>query len=139
MIVDTSSLIKSKEDALKTERICCFIDGSTELSIALSSGKENVLSRLYEEKSLLTKSSKNLYNQVKRDKCILEQKYETANLELDNIFSISSEHTFWALTVIFGSFRQNLAGWIYTEKPIFEMNFHIISLRCVYIGLIFEI
>lgn len=125
MVVDTSSLIKSREDAFKTERTCCFMENSTELTIALESDKENIIRRMLDEKSLVTKPIKNLYNKGYRDKCILENNYKNFNIETNKIFTVISEIKFWLFAGVFGSLRQGLIGWLYSEKPIFEMNFHI--------------
>ena len=105
------------------------MEGSTELAIALSSGKENLLRRIYEEKTLITKPLKNLHNKkLGKKRCIFEKNPETLNLELNNVFGIISEHTFWTFANVFAGFRKNLFGWLY-NKPIFEMNSHMVFLN----------
>lgn len=127
MVVDTSLLIKSKEDAFKTERICCFVDTSTELNIALSSDKDTLLRRLYEEKSLMTKPIKNLHSK-EEGRCIMNKNPNNLNIDLDYVFTIISEHTFWFISAVVGDARTNLIGWLY-HKPIFEMNSYVIVLN----------
>ena len=124
MVINTDSLIISREDALKTKRTCCFLEGNTELNLALAASKENILRRLYEEKSIITKPIENLKNRVKRDRCIIEKGIYNFELKLNGLFNVITETAAFATGGLVTA-RENLIVW-FNSNPIYEMNSHLV-------------
>ena len=66
--------------ALKSKKTCCFGEGSTEITIALHASKENIVRRLYEEKSIIKKPIKGLRNFKESKRCIIGSMIKISNL-----------------------------------------------------------
>lgn len=94
IIVDTSQLLKTEGDLLKSSKIACFLEGDSEQSIIDSSNKENLFRKLYDLKSNLDSSIKDLKNKVYKNKCIIEPNLANQWLFYDtNVYIITNEAT----------------------------------------------
>ena len=88
VIVDNSILIKSGEEALRSEKILCLLEGNTEQSIATESPKENIFRRIYEERGPMIRPIRNLRNKKQGKYCILEKILDNIEMDPKGLFTI---------------------------------------------------
>lgn len=109
VIVDKSILILNGEDALKSDKILCLLEGklstelliphlngstscskkgNTELSIATESPKENIFRRIYEERGPIIRPIRNLRNTKKGKYCILEKILDNIEIDPKGLFTV---------------------------------------------------
>ena len=52
-MVDTSQLIKNKQDLLSTKKVACMVENEQMMNLIISSPTKNILSRIFYEKTRL--------------------------------------------------------------------------------------
>ena len=90
-VVDTSELIKNEEDIFSTNRVACFLKDEQEMKIAESSATNNLLTRIFRERTLFRTDQEKEKKILGTDRCILEINERIGWLTNSQIFLIASK------------------------------------------------
>lgn len=91
VVIDTSKLIRSKEDILNTDKVSCFIENESEIKIAQTASKGSIMNRIYKEKIHLREDMIKERNLIKKDHCVIEKDSSMFGLVGSDLLIIGSE------------------------------------------------
>lgn len=108
-MIDTSQLITTKEEIFESKRVACLVNQGTEMFLASSSPINNLLTRIYNEKTYLPVEMKKEREEIyKNDRCLFTRDSKTlsATFTNENTFTVGSttSSNFWF--VLFSHFQQ---------------------------------
>lgn len=91
VVLDTSNLIRTKEEIFTIRKIACFMDKEEEVNMAINTpDKKNLLTRIFNEKNILREDMKKERSILKNNKCLLTKNSNMLALAESDVFFISS-------------------------------------------------
>ena len=124
--MDTSQLILTAEDIFESKRVACMVNQGTEMFLASSSPINNLLTRIYNEKTYLQPEMKKEREIFKSDRCLFTRDSKTlsATFTNENTLTVGSttSSNFWF--VLFSHFLEedsNIKIWI-SPQLIYEFS-----------------
>lgn len=120
-VVDTSELIQNEESIFSTQWIACLAKDQQEMKIAQSSTTNNLLTRIFRERTFFREAQKREKAIVGTDRCILDINESAMGLASSQIFVLASE-VHLAFMVAFSE-GLNIAKslWI-SNEPVHEFS-----------------
>lgn len=91
VVIDTSDLVQSREDLMKTKKVACFIEEEGEFKIAQTAPKGSIMNRIYEEKSLLGEGMSEERKLIKGNRCVLKKDSTMLGLMESDVLLMGSE------------------------------------------------
>ena len=128
LVVDSSGVIKDKEDIFKTNRTACYLENDIEHSLALASPNDSLLTRIYHEKTKLTKPMPGLRNKRIKDRCIIEKSIDNADFHVDDAFGVVGEQMAYILLRGLSDVKSKNIIWV-CQNEVYSLNFHIYHLN----------
>lgn len=121
VVIDTSDIIKDKQDLFSSKRVNCFMDEETETNMALTAPKGSILSKLYDEKTILSERMVKEKSILKNDRCLFKRDSSIVSLLNSYLYLTGSETAFYFLEIAFSQFGSLGKIWI-LDQDIYEFN-----------------
>lgn len=128
LVVDSSAVIKDKNDIFKTDRTACYLEGDIEHNLALTSPNDSLLTRIFNTKTKLTKPMLGLRNKRIKDRCIVEKSIDNADFHVDNAFGVVGEQMAYVLLGGLSEVKSKNLIWI-GQNEVYSLNYHIYHLN----------
>lgn len=128
LVVDSSGVIKNTADIFTTNRTACYLENDIEHTLALTSPNNSLLTRIYHEKTKLTKPMAGLRNKRIKDRCIIEKSIDNADFHVDDAFGVVGEQMAYVLLRGLSDIKSKNIIWV-CQNEVYSLNFHIYHLN----------
>lgn len=122
IVIETSHLLQTKQDLLKTKKIACFIEKEQEVNMAISSpNKNNILNQIYREKTRFRNDQIEEMKIINNKRCLMPRiEQRVANFAPDDFYAVVSKSLFNLIVVFLTEVGFNHKIW--TSSPIQQYN-----------------
>ena len=123
-MVDTSQLIKNRDDIFRADRVACFVDQEQEMNIIQSSKnlQKSLLSKIFHEKTFFSEDMVPERQLLKRDRCFVKRDFSLLNLiKSPHVFFVCSQTIMDFILVLISMLEKGTSLWI-SEEIVQQYN-----------------